>query len=99
MTLIINFEVTYSFIYIYIIFQNYKRVVEVWMDEYKEYFYTREPMARQYDHGDISGQLAIRERLKCKPFKWYMENVAYDVLQKFPILPKNLFWGEVSSLW
>ena len=26
---------------------NYKRVIEVWFDEkYKEYFYTREPLAR-----------------------------------------------------
>ncbi|GIY17108.1 n-acetylgalactosaminyltransferase 7 [Caerostris darwini] len=77
---------------------NYKRVVEVWMDDYKEYFYTREPMARQYDHGDISGQLAIKERLQCKSFKWFMDNVAYDVLYKFPLLPKNLFWGEIRSM-
>lgn len=77
---------------------NYKRVVEVWMDEYKEYFYTREPMARQYEQGDVSGQLAVRERLRCQSFKWYMDNVAYDVLYKFPLLPPNLFWGEIRSV-
>ncbi|XP_042897553.1 N-acetylgalactosaminyltransferase 7 isoform X2 [Parasteatoda tepidariorum] len=77
---------------------NYKRVVEVWMDDYKDYFYIREPIAKQYDHGDISGQLAIKERLQCKSFKWFMDNVAYDVLYKFPLLPKNLFWGEVRSM-
>lgn len=77
---------------------NYKRVVEVWMDEYKEYFYTREPLARQYDAGDISEQIELRNKLQCKSFKWYMENVAYDVLDKFPLLPKNLYWGEVRSL-
>lgn len=74
---------------------NYKRVVETWMDEYKEYFYIREPMARYLDSGDISEQLALRDRLKCRSFKWFMENVAYDVPSKFPELPANVKWGEV----
>ncbi|XP_075555018.1 N-acetylgalactosaminyltransferase 7 isoform X2 [Dermacentor variabilis] len=74
---------------------NYKRVVEVWMDEYKEYFYTREPLATYYDAGDLSTQLALREKLKCKSFRWFMKNVAYDVLKNFPLLPRNLYWGEI----
>lgn len=77
---------------------NYKRVVEVWMDEYKEYFYTREPLAQFLDIGDISPQLELRERLGCKNFKWFMENVAYDVTSNFPLLPKNLFWGELQHV-
>lgn len=78
-----------------IITVNYKRVVEVWMDEYKEYFYTREPLATYYDAGDLSSQLALRKRLNCKSFSWFMKNVAYDVLKNFPLLPRNLFWGEI----
>ncbi|KAH8027242.1 hypothetical protein HPB51_003749 [Rhipicephalus microplus] len=76
---------------------NYKRVVEVWMDEYKEYFYTREPLATYYDAGDLKQQLALREKLKCKSFRWFMKNVAYDVLKNFPLLPRNLYWGEASG--
>ncbi|XP_047019636.1 N-acetylgalactosaminyltransferase 7 isoform X2 [Helicoverpa zea] len=75
---------------------NYKRVIETWFDEeHKEYFYTREPMARFLDMGDISEQLALKERLKCKSFGWFMQNVAYDVYDKFPKLPKNIHWGMV----
>lgn len=77
---------------------NYKRVIETWFDEkYKEYFYTREPLARFLDMGDISVQMELKNRLKCKPFSWFMENVAYDVLDKFPELPPNLHWGELRS--
>lgn len=77
---------------------NYKRVIETWFDEeHKEYFYTREPMARFLDMGDISEQLALKDRLKCKSFGWFMENVAYDVYDKFPKLPKNIHWGMVKN--
>jgi len=31
----------------------------------------------------------------CKSFKWFMENVAYEVYEKFPPLPPNKAWGEV----
>jgi hypothetical protein len=72
-------------------------VIETWFDDkFKEYFYTREPLARYLDMGDISEQLAMKERLKCKSFEWFMDNVAYDVYDKFPALPPNLHWGEVS---
>ncbi|CAH0560779.1 unnamed protein product [Brassicogethes aeneus] len=78
---------------------NYKRVIETWFDEkYKQFFYTREPTARFLDMGDITEQLELKDRLKCKSFSWYMENVAYDVLDQFPELPPNLHSGEVRSV-
>lgn len=73
-------------------------MIETWFDpEYKEYFYTREPLARFLDMGDITEQLKLKERLKCKSFKWFMENVAHDLTAKFPELPPNLHWGEVKK--
>lgn len=73
-------------------------MIEVWFDEkYKEFFYTREPMARFLDMGNITQQLELKKKLNCKSFAWYMENVAYDVLDKYPELPPNLHWGEVGK--
>jgi len=79
-----------------LVITNYKRVVEVWFDDaYKEYFYTREPLARFYDPGDISKQLILKKNLGCKSFDWFMNNIANDVFKDFPRLPRNLEWGEV----
>lgn len=75
---------------------NYKRVVETWMDgDYRQYFYTREPTAKFADMGDISEQLELKQNMECKSFDWYMKNVAYDMLEKYPKLPENV---EVGSL-
>ncbi|KAL1122097.1 hypothetical protein AAG570_003503 [Ranatra chinensis] len=78
---------------------NYKRVIETWFDpKYKEYFYTREPLAMYLDMGNITDQLALKKKLNCKSFDWYMKNVAYDVFDKFPDLPPNLHWGELRNV-
>jgi polypeptide N-acetylgalactosaminyltransferase len=75
---------------------NHMRLAEVWMDEYKEYYYIRSPEIQKLPIGDISDQIALRNRLQCKPFKWFMEEIAYDLTVKFPLPPKNKVWGEVK---
>ena len=58
---------------------------QVWFDEeYKEFFYTREPLARLIDHGDISKQLQLKKDKNCKSFDWFMTEIAYDVFEKYP---------------
>jgi len=78
--------------------RNYKRVIETWFDEeYKEYFYTREPLARLIDMGDISEQLRLKKEKNCKSFDWFMKEIAYDVLDKYPRLPPNQHWGTLAN--
>ena len=65
--------------------------------EYREFFYTREPLARLIDHGDVSAQLKMKEDMKCKSFDWFMKEIAYDVLEKYPKMPPNKHWGELKN--
>ena len=71
----------------------------VWMDEYAEYIYKRKPSYRHINPGDISEQTALRNKLQCKPFKWFMENVAFDLPKKYPpVEPPNFGDGFIKSL-
>ncbi|ESN98915.1 hypothetical protein HELRODRAFT_188954 [Helobdella robusta] len=79
--------------------RNYKRVAEVWMDEYKEFLYARRPHYRTADMGDVSQQLAVRERLHCKPFRWFMAKIAFDLPLKYPMVePPNVGEGELQNV-
>ena len=49
--------------------------------------------------GDISYQLYIKERQKCKPFKYFMEVVAPDMLDRYPYEePAEFASGAIQSL-
>ncbi|KAI8789992.1 polypeptide N-acetylgalactosaminyltransferase 1 isoform X3 [Biomphalaria glabrata] len=58
-----------------IINHNTQRIVEVWMDEYKDFFYKINPGVRATEYGDVSNRKELREKLKCKSFRWYLENI------------------------
>ncbi|XP_054263275.1 N-acetylgalactosaminyltransferase 6-like [Macrosteles quadrilineatus] len=78
--------------------RNFRRVAEVWMDEYAEYLYMRQPHIRSIDPGDLTEQKAVRERLQCKPFRWFMEEVAFDLVKKYPVIePPHFGFGEIRN--
>lgn len=82
-----------------LIITNYKRVIEVWWDKkFKDYFYTREPLATWYDPGNINEQMAMKEKLQCKSFEWFMDRIGNVVYKNFPPLPPNVEWGELRSI-
>ncbi|WAQ94196.1 GALT5-like protein, partial [Mya arenaria] len=54
--------------------RNLVRLAEVWLDEFKEYFYQRIG-GDLGEYGDVSDRKALREKLQCKSFKWYLNNI------------------------
>lgn len=65
--------------------RNFKRLAEVWMDEYKEVVYSWDPPRfSKIDEGDLTKQKQLRESLNCKPFSYFMEKVAPDFLERYP---------------
>ncbi|XP_077574242.1 N-acetylgalactosaminyltransferase 7 isoform X1 [Stigmatopora nigra] len=77
--------------------KNYVRVVEVWWDEYKDYFYASRPETIALAYGDVSGLKHFRQEHRCKSFKWFMEEIAYDVPLHYPLPAKNVEWGEIRG--
>ncbi|TKR66861.1 hypothetical protein L596_023094 [Steinernema carpocapsae] len=73
--------------------RNSVRLAEVWLDDYKTYYYER--INNQIgDFGDISDRKALRERLECKSFKWYLDNIFPELFVPGDSIAK----GEVRNL-
>ncbi|PIO54966.1 hypothetical protein TELCIR_23656 [Teladorsagia circumcincta] len=68
------------------------------MDEYKHNLYKHRAGVGTADTGDISRQKAVRERLKCKSFDWFMKEVAFDQDKYYPAVePKPSTSGELRN--
>ncbi|XP_021349745.1 polypeptide N-acetylgalactosaminyltransferase 5-like [Mizuhopecten yessoensis] len=78
-----------------ILLRNNLRLAEVWLDDFKTYYYSRKSQQQitETDFGDISARIALRKRLKCKSFAWYLKNVFPEIY-----IPGNSFAsGEIRN--
>ncbi|XP_049315267.1 polypeptide N-acetylgalactosaminyltransferase 8 isoform X2 [Bactrocera dorsalis] len=79
--------------------KNFKRVALVWLDEYQDVLYKYNPELVQIDVGDVSKRRALRKRLQCKPFKWYLDTIAPDLVKKYPpFAPPDYASGAIQSV-
>ncbi|XP_070176382.1 polypeptide N-acetylgalactosaminyltransferase 13-like isoform X2 [Littorina saxatilis] len=69
---------------------NYKRAVELWMeDDHKKFVQDYFPEMKDADPGDLTERRKLKEKLKCKNFTWYLDN----------IWPELAVFGRNSTAW
>ncbi|KPP77439.1 polypeptide N-acetylgalactosaminyltransferase 13-like, partial [Scleropages formosus] len=77
-----------------VINKNNRRLAEVWMDDFKDFFYIISPGVVKVEYGDVSSRKTLREALQCKPFSWYLENIYPDSQ-----IPRRYFsLGEIRNV-
>jgi len=74
--------------------KNTVRLAEVWLDEYKTYYYDRIGH-KLGDFGDVASRKKLREDLQCKTFGWYLDNVFPELF----VPGKAISHGEVRNLF
>lgn len=66
--------------------------LQVWLDDYAKYYYERIGNDKG-EYGNLSSRFELRKKLKCKPFKWYIDNVYPQI--EMP--DKYVASGQVSA--
>ncbi|XP_045169871.2 polypeptide N-acetylgalactosaminyltransferase 5-like isoform X2 [Mercenaria mercenaria] len=72
--------------------RNLVRLAEVWLDDFKDYYYMR-LNHNLGDYGDVSERKALREKLQCKSFKWYLNNIYPELF----VPGDSIASGEIRS--
>lgn len=74
--------------------KNTVRMAEVWMDEYKKYFYLSRVELKGKEVGDLSERKSLREKMQCHSFEWYLDNI---IPHKYRMDRDSILWGRVRS--
>ncbi|CAH0398452.1 unnamed protein product [Chilo suppressalis] len=73
--------------------KNSVRLAEVWLDDYAKYYYQRVGNDKG-DYGDVGGRKALREKLGCKSFEWYLKNIYPELF----IPGESVAHGEIRNV-
>ncbi|XP_016959224.2 putative inactive polypeptide N-acetylgalactosaminyltransferase 11 [Drosophila biarmipes] len=71
--------------------KNFKRVVDVWFDEFKLHFYRYNPRLGNLTAESLDKPRDLRRRLNCKSFGWYRSQIA-------PLLRNHFLHAGLSNL-
>lgn len=77
-----------------IVNHNNARLADVWLDEWKNFYFAINTAAKVIDRGDTSERKQLRNDLQCKSFKWYLQNI-------YPESPMPLEYyslGEIRNI-
>jgi len=74
--------------------RNSIRLAEVWLDDYKKYYYDR--IGHDLgDFGDVSSRKKLRNQLQCKSFQWFLDEVYPELF----IPGEAVASGEARNEW
>lgn len=63
--------------------RNFKRIAEVWLDEYKEVMYDEDVKRFDIDPGDLMKAKLIKQKLNCKPFQYFLEEISPEMNTRY----------------
>ncbi|KAH8404461.1 hypothetical protein KR222_003573, partial [Zaprionus bogoriensis] len=77
------------------LFRSYKRLVEIWIPEpnYRNQIYQYQPQIQTARLGNVSALQQRFEQFGFKSFPWFIQHVASDLLQHFPLTSRKDFAG------
>ena len=91
----------------HVVLHNTARTVEVWMDEWKHFYYALNPSARHIDRGNIESRIQLREQRNCKVIDSFL--LSTDLLFRFSknsllngiwiTFTQNLSYPKIITIW
>lgn len=77
-----------------IVNHNNARLADVWLDEWKNFYFAINTAAKDIDRGDTSERKQLRKDLNCKSFRWYLQHI----YPESPMPLKYYSLGEIRNI-